>query len=114
MYGLTPEQLAAAHDGANKAFVDCEETLLAGTKGRSDGQRPSMGQDMQKGRRTEIDYLNGYICDRADDHGVPVPVNRAVVAMIKTIEAKQRPLSMENMEDPNNIYHPLQLPQVCN
>ncbi|MBC2733291.1 MAG: 2-dehydropantoate 2-reductase [Desulfobacteraceae bacterium] len=62
--------------------------------------RSSSLQSLERGRPTEIDYLNGYICDRADDHGVPVPVNRAVVAMIKAIEAKQRPLSMENMADP--------------
>jgi len=62
--------------------------------------RSSSLQSLERGRPTEVDYLNGYICDRAADHGVQVPVNRAVVAMIKAIEAGQRPLSMENMADP--------------
>jgi 2-dehydropantoate 2-reductase len=62
--------------------------------------RSSSLQSLERGRPTEIDYLNGYICDRADDLGVPVPVNRAVVAMIKAIEVKQRPLSIENTVDP--------------
>jgi 2-dehydropantoate 2-reductase len=62
--------------------------------------RSSSLQSLERGRPTEIDYLNGYICDRAADHGVPVPVNRAVVAMIKTIEMGKRPMSMENMADP--------------
>jgi 2-dehydropantoate 2-reductase len=62
--------------------------------------RSSSLQSLERGRPTEVDFLNGYICDRAADHGVPVPVNRAVVAMIKAIETGERPLSMENMTDP--------------
>jgi len=62
--------------------------------------RSSSLQSLERGRPTEIDFLNGYICDRAAENGVSVPVNRAVVGMIKTIEAGKRPLSMENMTDP--------------
>ena len=62
--------------------------------------RSSSLQSLERGRPTEIDYLNGYICDRADEHALPVPVNQAVVAMIKEIEAGKRPLSMANMDDP--------------
>lgn len=86
MYGLMPEQLVAAHEGANKAFVECEETLLAGTKGRADGQRPSMGQDMQKGRRTEIDYLNGLVAARATDLGIAAPYNSGMAEVVRRIE----------------------------
>jgi 2-dehydropantoate 2-reductase len=57
-------------------------------------------QSLERGRLTEIDYLNGYICSRAAEHGVPVPVNQAVVAMIKRIEAGQRPIAMDNLDDP--------------
>ena len=62
--------------------------------------RPSSLQSLERGRPTEIDYLNGYICDRAAEHGIPVPVNQAVVAMVKEIEAGRRPMSMANMDDP--------------
>jgi 2-dehydropantoate 2-reductase len=62
--------------------------------------RSSSLQSLERGRPTEIDYLNGYICDRAAEHTIPVPVNQAVVAMIKEIEAGERQLSMANMEDP--------------
>lgn len=61
--------------------------------------RPSSLQSLERGRTTEIDYLNGYICDRAAEHAIPVPVNQAVVAMIKEIEAGKRPMSMANMDD---------------
>jgi 2-dehydropantoate 2-reductase len=55
---------------------------------------------LERGRPTEIDYLNGYICDRAAEHDIPVPLNQAVVAMIKEIEAVKRPMSIANMDDP--------------
>lgn len=62
--------------------------------------RSSSLQSLERGRPTEIDYLDGYICDRAAEHGIAVPVNRAVVAMTKAIEAGRRSPSMANMVDP--------------
>jgi len=57
-------------------------------------------QSLERGRLTEIDYLNGYIVRRAAEHGVQAPVNQAVVRMIKSIEAGQRPIAMDNLDDP--------------
>ncbi len=62
--------------------------------------RSSSLQSLERGRSTEIDYLNGYICDRAAEHAVPAPMNQAVVAMIKEIESGKRAMSMANMDDP--------------
>jgi 2-dehydropantoate 2-reductase len=86
MYGLTPEQLVAAHDGDANAFKQCEEKLLEGTKTRSGGQRPSMGQDMQKGRRTEIDFLNGLVAARGDAIGIPAPYNYGIAEVVRRVE----------------------------
>ncbi|MGI9477948.1 MAG: ketopantoate reductase family protein [Hyphomicrobiaceae bacterium] len=86
MYGLTPHQLAAAHDGDSAAFGQCEEKLLEGTKTRSGEQRPSMGQDMQKDRRTEIDYLNGLVAARGDEIGIAAPYNRGMAEVVRSIE----------------------------
>ncbi len=47
----------------------------------------SMLQDIQSGRRTEIDTLNGAIVKLAHESGVPVPVNEVVVAMVKAKES---------------------------
>lgn len=62
--------------------------------------RSSSLQSLERGRRTEIDYLNGYICDRGREHGVPTPINDAVVSMIRQIETGTRKLSLENLKDP--------------
>ncbi len=57
-------------------------------------------QSLERGRPTEIDYLNGYICDKARIHGVPVPVNDAVVTMVHQIQDGTRKISLTNLDDP--------------
>jgi 2-dehydropantoate 2-reductase len=47
----------------------------------------SMVQDIEAGRRTEIDVINGGIVLEADAHGVPVPINRTLVALVKGWES---------------------------
>jgi 2-dehydropantoate 2-reductase len=56
-------------------------------------------QSLERGRKTEIDYLNGYICTRGKQHGVPTPINDAVVRMVKEIEEGHRKMTPENLKD---------------
>jgi 2-dehydropantoate 2-reductase len=46
-----------------------------------------MYEDLQRGRRTEIDYLQGVITKIADSHRLEVPLSRRIVALIKEAEA---------------------------
>jgi len=57
-------------------------------------------QSLERGRLTEIDYLNGYICSRGAQYGVPTPVNDAVVTVIKEIESGARTITPDNLNDP--------------
>lgn len=57
----------------------------------------SMQQDLRRGRPTEIDYMNGAVAALGAGHGVPCPVNRALSAIIKTMEAQARSLVPEKM-----------------
>jgi 2-dehydropantoate 2-reductase len=52
--------------------------------------RSSMLQDMEKGRLTEIDSLNGAIARYGREFSVPTPVNETLTAIIKGIESKNR------------------------
>ncbi|PYV87428.1 MAG: 2-dehydropantoate 2-reductase [Acidobacteria bacterium] len=49
--------------------------------------RSSTAQDIQRGRRTEIDALNGYIARRADELGINAPVNHSLFTLVKLLEA---------------------------
>jgi 2-dehydropantoate 2-reductase len=48
----------------------------------------STAQDMLRGKRTEIDSLNGYIARRGAQLGVPTPVNQALFALVKLFEGR--------------------------
>jgi 2-dehydropantoate 2-reductase len=50
--------------------------------------KASMLQDVEAGRRTEIDAINGAIVERAARYGIAVPVNETLVRLVKVIEAK--------------------------
>jgi 2-dehydropantoate 2-reductase len=49
--------------------------------------RSSMLDDLERGRPTEIDYLNGEIVTLADRRHVPVPVNRRIIDLVKKATA---------------------------
>jgi 2-dehydropantoate 2-reductase len=48
----------------------------------------STAQDIERGKRTEIDSLNGYVVRRGGELGVPTPVNQTLCALIKLLEER--------------------------
>lgn len=86
LYGMTPQDLIAAKDGDGEAMARCEALILDAVATRSEEQRPSMGQDMAKGRRTEIDFINGLVVEKAAELSMPAPRNAAIVDVVKRIE----------------------------
>jgi 2-dehydropantoate 2-reductase len=51
----------------------------------------STDQDLQRGKRTEIDALNGFIVRRGAACGVPTPVNQALTALVRLRDAQFAP-----------------------
>jgi 2-dehydropantoate 2-reductase len=75
---------AAYGDAAARETVDA---VIAGWMDRmTDDGRPSMANDVRKGRRTEIEYINGTIVEKAAEVGIPVPTQAAMVNLIRRIE----------------------------
>lgn len=50
--------------------------------------KPSMLQDIEAGRRTEIDYINGKIVEYGLQAGVPTPYNTMIRGLVKALEPK--------------------------
>jgi 2-dehydropantoate 2-reductase len=50
------------------------------------GATSSTAQDIARGKRTEIDSLNGYVARRGAELGVATPVNQALHALVKLLE----------------------------
>lgn len=62
--------------------------------------RPSLLQDVIKGRRTEVDELNGYVVKKGQELGVPTPMNQAIVDVMKALERgeiKPHPANVERL-----------------
>jgi 2-dehydropantoate 2-reductase len=98
---IAPELLLAALEGDAAALAQVEDITIAGSTGaaRSNLQRPSMAQDMAKGRRTEIDYMNGFIVEKAKGLGLEAPANEALVGIVKQVERGELPPRPENLFD---------------
>lgn len=62
------------------------EALLGRTMKIDPVARSSMWEDLQRGRRTEIDYLQGVITGIAERRGLDAPLSRRIVALIRTAE----------------------------
>lgn len=62
-------------------------------------QSSSTAQDLQRGRPTEIDHLNGYVVTRGQAHNIPTPINRLLHMLIKAQENtmhRERPSQKSN------------------
>jgi 2-dehydropantoate 2-reductase len=69
-------------------FEDPKVALAAAYKiaGQMAATRSSTAQDMMRGKKTEIDSLNGFIVRRAKELNIPVPVNHALFTLVKLAE----------------------------
>jgi 2-dehydropantoate 2-reductase len=52
------------------------------------GQYSSTAQDLARGKRSEIDHLNGYVVRQGEACGVATPVNRTLQALVKLLEGR--------------------------
>lgn len=60
--------------------------------------KSSMLQSLERGRRTEIGFMNGYVAERGQEKGVPTPVNAALTAIVQEIEGGARPIGPDNLK----------------
>jgi 2-dehydropantoate 2-reductase len=58
---------------------------------------PGPLQDIEKGLKTEVDYISGYCVDRAREKGVPVPINTRARDIIRQMESGEIIASPENI-----------------
>jgi 2-dehydropantoate 2-reductase len=83
---VDPEVIARAGEGDGEAMRAYEEQRMKDAGRTSAEQRPSMGQDMQKGRRTEIEYINGYIVNEGAKVGLTCRANAVLTDIVKKVE----------------------------
>jgi 2-dehydropantoate 2-reductase len=83
--GVPPRLMAFALRLPDALFRLAARGMLAVDK----NARSSMWDDLRRGRQTEIDHLQGEIVRLAAGYGIPAPLNRRVLELIKKAEEAQ-------------------------
>ncbi|MHB8909560.1 MAG: ketopantoate reductase family protein [Syntrophales bacterium] len=80
IFGLGAEEFLGATDDVLKKIL---LTLVAHIGRKS---RNSMLQDLMKGRRSEIDFMNGLVARKGREAGIPTPLNDGITSLVQRIE----------------------------
>ncbi|TFW09422.1 2-dehydropantoate 2-reductase [Oxalobacteraceae bacterium OM1] len=100
--GIQPAKLGKVAPGVMPRLLRLPDFLfarIAGAMLRIDPEaRSSMWEDLQAGRRTEVDYINGAVVKLAQSVGKDAPANRKVIELMRGAEEKRvRALSGEQL-----------------
>ena len=64
-----------------------------------------MLQDLENGKKTEVDSINGVVCEFGRKHNVPTPCNDLVVSVIHKIEQGEYKPEFENLKLFKEVVH---------
>jgi 2-dehydropantoate 2-reductase len=87
----------SASKGDAKALTELETGWIKWMERSKEPHFGSIGQDLAKGRRTEIDYVCGYVAAKGAKIGVPAPTQSALLALVKRVERGEIERSMDNI-----------------
>jgi 2-dehydropantoate 2-reductase len=79
--------LVARTEGINAESEKVLETIISVAE-KTSANTSSMLQDVLRGRRTEIDSINGYVIRLANKHGIRADVNEALFSLVKMLEGQ--------------------------
>ena len=82
IWGIEAQRFVDAVKG--RGIEDVERDMAEKAKELAGG-RPSLLQDVMRGRRTEVQYLNGYVSEQGRTVGIPTPFNDKVVELITAV-----------------------------
>jgi 2-dehydropantoate 2-reductase len=76
----------AEASGVTLSIKDPKEAWFKASEGLPDEFKTSILQSLEKGQKTEIDFINGAVVRWGEKYNVPTPVNKTIVALVKGIE----------------------------
>ena len=88
MAGILREVVEVAKAQGIALDYDERWAAITGLLEKAVGGKASMLQDVEAGRRTEIEVINGAIVEAGGRHGVPTPVNKTMTALISALQDK--------------------------
>jgi 2-dehydropantoate 2-reductase len=97
--GVRFEAVSGFRPGLFAAQVPGRRALLGILARKYRRHRSSSLQSLERGQRTEVDYLNGHIAATGRRHGVPTPINSALVRLLHRIESGDARPSPTHLEE---------------
>lgn len=95
--GIKPDDWFAAGTGSTAAVKIVQDGLTAWMATLLEPSQSSVGRDVARGRRSEINFTNGLVADKGVEVGVPAPSHAALTAIVRRIDTG------ELKPDPKNI-----------
>ena len=87
----------ASSQGDTAALAELEAGWTKWMERSREPHYGSVGQDLAKGRRTEIDYVCGLVARKGEEVGAPAPTQRALYELVKRVERREIERSMDNI-----------------
>jgi 2-dehydropantoate 2-reductase len=91
--------LEAVYDVEPRALVDRDDAALARMMAIAGNTKPSMLQDLEQGRATEVDVVNGGVAQRGRAHAIVTPFNDRVVELVHAMERGERSPAPEELTE---------------
>jgi 2-dehydropantoate 2-reductase len=95
LMGVSPSVVLVRN---NADFINAAK-LMEFAFSKHGATKPSMWQDIEKGRKTEVDFVNGYVMRKGKQVGVKTPANELVTAVIKQIEEGKKSPGLQNLKE---------------
>jgi 2-dehydropantoate 2-reductase len=90
MHAVVEEcRAVAAAEGVQLPATLWDDTLAIARS--MPGQRSSTAQDLARGRRSEIDFINGHVAREGERLGIATPVNRLLHSLVRVKDDAPRP-----------------------
>ncbi|MEP7206743.1 MAG: 2-dehydropantoate 2-reductase [Casimicrobiaceae bacterium] len=98
VFGADPDLYIRAAHGDTVSLAELGDHLEAAQASSLPEGRSGIAQDIAKGRRTEVDYFNGYIVARARGTGVSADSHAAITALVHAIERGEARPNVANLD----------------
>ena len=96
--GITTDDWTLASQGDTQALKNVDSGLNAWMKTLLEPSQSSVGRDVARGRRSEIDFTNGLVAEKGIEMGVPAPTHAAVTNIVRKIDSGELKQRIENID----------------
>ena len=83
---VAPEVWLKAENGDDAALAAVEQAIQVELLRMTDVAYSGTAQDLRKGRRTEVDYMSGFVAAKGAEAGIPAPTHERLTALVKRAE----------------------------